>query len=99
VRAIAARKWFEFEAPRWAQPLPLSEDDCTACFNGPERWGRRFLTGKYGLRLRDALWHRENVPPFEVFCADTMRPRGFYREMERDPQRPRAQGRVSTRGA
>jgi hypothetical protein len=28
IRALCARKWFEFEAPRWAQPLPLKLDDC-----------------------------------------------------------------------
>src|SRR6516164_1917658 len=25
--ALRARKWFEFEAPLWAQPLPLKRDD------------------------------------------------------------------------
>jgi hypothetical protein len=77
-RAMAARRWFELEAPAWAQPLPLKEEDCIAYFDEPAQCGRRRLVGRYGMRMRSAWWHRENVLPFEVFCADQLRPPGFW---------------------
>jgi hypothetical protein len=70
VRALCCRKWFEFEGPRWAQPLPLKEDDCIALFNLPEpRWGRHWLVGEYGRHLRRLGWHYQRAIPFEKFCA------------------------------
>src|SRR5262249_6396034 len=35
VRALCARKWHEYEAAVWAQPLPLTEDECLARYNTP----------------------------------------------------------------
>src|SRR5262245_30258872 len=66
VRALCARKWFEFEGPRWAQPLPLKEDDCIALLNTPEpRWGRHWLVCEYGRHLRGYDWHYQRAIPFE----------------------------------
>jgi hypothetical protein len=64
----------------WAQPLPLTREDCEALFNLPEArpHGREYLVGRYGLLLRDHGWHYHNAKPFEVFCADQLRPPGFW---------------------
>ena len=68
VQALLARKWFEYEAPLWAQPLPLTEEDCAACFNrGGDR--RSSLVGNYARRLREMWWDYRLATPFEVFCA------------------------------
>src|SRR5262245_19303128 len=67
VRALVAKKWFEFEAPRWAQPLPLSEDDCIALINQPNR--RLYAVARYGRYLRALRWHLERVEPFEIFSS------------------------------
>jgi hypothetical protein len=84
MRAICAREWFRYEAPRWAGKLPLTEDDIIACFNPPyDRDRRRGLVGQYGRVLRGAAWHLENVPRFEVHCADIMRPPGFWKQERR----------------
>jgi hypothetical protein len=59
VRALAARKWFENEAPPWAQPLPLRYDDMITLLNGPYqgKWRPR-LVSEYAQRLRASGWHR-----------------------------------------
>jgi hypothetical protein len=67
IRALCCRKWFEFEAPMWAQPLPLTDDDCVALFNQPNE--RLHVVGEYGILLRSSGWHRENVRPFEKYCG------------------------------
>jgi|SRR5262249_25899891 len=66
VRARCAQCWFEFEAPRWAQPLPLRLKDCQALYNQPNR--RLRPVGEYGELLRALGWHLERARPFEVFC-------------------------------
>jgi hypothetical protein len=72
-RALCCQKWFEFEAPKWAQPLPLSAEDCYGRWQGPNRGSQRhYLVGQYGLRLRGTGWERRNVPPFEVHCAQML---------------------------
>lgn len=74
VRALCARHWHGFEAPRWAQPLPLSEKDCTAGSNSCNQRDR--LLAGYGLLLRSHRWHLDNKPrlQFEVFCAEQLMP-------------------------
>src|SRR5262249_10517998 len=71
-----ARKWFEFEAPAWAQPLPLTLEDCLARSNMPgySTVSREFLAGQYGLKLRGYEWHLDRAPRFERFCADMLNP-------------------------
>jgi hypothetical protein len=69
VRARCAQHWFEFEAPRWAQPLPLRLKDCRALYNQPNR--RLMPVGKYGEVLRAMDWHYERASPFEVFYSAT----------------------------
>jgi hypothetical protein len=32
IAALCAVRWFELEAPPWAQPLPLKAEDCYALF-------------------------------------------------------------------
>jgi hypothetical protein len=76
-QALRARKWFEFEAPAWAQPLPLTYEDCIRGFNirgaGPD-WSRRFdLISRYSKDLRAFRWQYQRVLPFEEFCAATLR--------------------------
>jgi hypothetical protein len=66
VRARCAQFWFEFEAPRWAQPLPLRLKDCQALYNQPNH--RLRPVGEYGELLRALGWHLERAKPFEVFC-------------------------------
>jgi hypothetical protein len=80
VRACVCRKWFEYESPRWAWPLPLTREDCLARCNTPEArpHSRAHLVGQYGLLLREFRWHYERAKPFEVFCADRLRPPGFW---------------------
>jgi hypothetical protein len=80
VRALVCRKWFQYEAPAWAWPLPITAEDCYARCNTPGEppYGRNFLVGKYGLELRSAEWDLERAPRFEVFCANQLRPPGFW---------------------
>jgi hypothetical protein len=74
-RALVAKSWFEHEAPRWAQPLPLKFDDCIALFNGPNRGNRRLhLVGEYGKHLRGMDWEIQRAQPFELFCAYQLLP-------------------------
>jgi hypothetical protein len=77
LRALRARRWFEFEAPPWAQPLPLKLEDCYALFNDPPHRGkiRPALVGEYGICLRGMDWRLEYAPPFEEFCAEQLSPR------------------------
>jgi hypothetical protein len=72
MRALKARKWFEFEAPLWCQPLPLSQDECVALLNQPNR--RLFPVANYGTMLRSHGWDLTYVLPFEVFVADELNP-------------------------
>lgn len=76
VRALCARRWFEAEAPPWAQPLPLSEKDCFALINEGGHGGghRPRLRGEYGLRLRSGGWNLKYATPFEMFCAQKLMP-------------------------
>jgi hypothetical protein len=76
VRALVCRKWFEFEGPRWAQPLPLTEEDCYA--RAKPYHDRGSLICEYGRHLRDCSWDLERAQRFEVFCADRLRPPGFW---------------------
>ena len=76
VRALCTRKWHEFEAPRWAQPLPLTEDDCIALYNLPEPpWGRNWLVAEYGRHLRalggtmSGRFHSRNSAPRNTIPA------------------------------
>jgi hypothetical protein len=70
LQALRCRRWFEYEAPPWAQPLPLSFEDCIARYNGVNCNSQRgYLAGQYGLLLREAAWEWKHVPAFEVFCA------------------------------
>src|SRR5215472_13827141 len=49
MQALRCQRWAESELPPWALPLPLSFEDCLACFNGPNRSSRRgWLVGEYG---------------------------------------------------
>ena len=73
IRALRAQRWFEQEAPPWAQPLPLTFEDCIARYNGPNRGSRRgSLVGNYGVMLRQMQWRYENAWPFEVYCAHVL---------------------------
>jgi hypothetical protein len=80
VRALVCRKWFQYEAPAWAWPLPITAEDCYTRCNAPGEppYGRNFLVGKYGLELRSAEWDLDRVRKFEIFCADQLRPPGFW---------------------
>jgi hypothetical protein len=69
IQALRSQKWFTFEAPAWAQPLPLRREDCEALGDTPDRWGRDWLRGEYGQHLRSLSWHYERAIPFEKFCA------------------------------
>ena len=75
IAALCAVRWFELEAPPWAQPLPLKAEDGYALFNGSHQGNRRsHLRGEYGLMLRGMWWDVARAPPFEVFCADALSP-------------------------
>src|SRR5262245_39057134 len=65
LQALRCRRWFEGEAPPWAQPLPLSAEDCYERWQGPNRGSQRhYLVGQYGLALRGAGWEWKNMQPF-----------------------------------
>jgi hypothetical protein len=75
IKALCARRWFEFEAPRWAPPLPLKRNDCVALYNGVHRGNQRsMLVGQYGTKLRSMHWDYERAPAFENFCAQVLSP-------------------------
>jgi hypothetical protein len=75
LQALRCRRWFESEAPPWAQPLPLSFDDCVARFHIPHRGSQRgWLTGEYGKLMRGMNWNYERAPPFEMHCAQLLVP-------------------------
>jgi hypothetical protein len=67
-QALRAREWFLFEAPRWAQCLPITLDDCRMWNVHPNR--RLRPVGWYGILLRSRDWDFSDAPPFEQFCAD-----------------------------
>ena len=73
VQALLARKWFEHEAPPWAQPLPLGVAECNDLFNGVNRGNRRcWLRGGYGIHLWWLNWETKYAQPFELFCAEQL---------------------------
>jgi hypothetical protein len=72
IRALCCQHWFEFEAPRWAQPLPLRQKDCWALYNLPNC--RRTPVGQYSEALRSLGWHYRRAPPFEVFYSQLQAP-------------------------
>jgi hypothetical protein len=80
MRALLAQKWFEFEAPRWAWPLPIREEDSLARRNAEERWQnprqdhRYRIVADYAESLRGLGWHYERILPFEIYCAHCLRP-------------------------
>jgi hypothetical protein len=73
VRALLARKWFEQEAPPWAQPLPLRYDRMIVLLNQfrPGNWRPR-LVAEYAQRLRASEWHIQRAQRFEEFSAYVM---------------------------
>jgi hypothetical protein len=79
-QALRAQKWFEFEAPAWAQPLPLRFEECVQLNRlygdgvGPD-WTRRFgLISRYAQDLRSLRWRYERMLPFEQYCAQVLNP-------------------------
>ena len=75
IRALCAQRWFEEEAPKWAQPLPLRFDECVALFNGPNAGKRRpGLVGEYGQYLGWMGWKLQHAQRFEEFCAYKISP-------------------------
>jgi hypothetical protein len=76
-RALCARRWFEFEAAPWAQPLPVSASEISALFNRPNR--RLYPVADYGLMLREMSWRYQHAMPFEEFTAQYLEEPGFWR--------------------
>src|SRR5262249_35642169 len=72
VRARCAQHWFEWEAPRWAQPLPPRPKDYEALYNQPNR--RLTPVARYAESLRGMGWHLEHATPFEDFCSQLLAP-------------------------
>ena len=70
VKAVLARKWFEGEAPRWMQPLPLSEDERVALNGGADR--RLAVVANYGMTLQSLGWNIERAPSFMDYYAASM---------------------------
>jgi hypothetical protein len=70
VRALLCQKWFEDEAPKWAQPLPLRYDRMIILLNQFDgtNWRPR-LVSEYAQMLRMLGWHFERAQPFEIFSA------------------------------
>jgi hypothetical protein len=76
IRAAVARAWFKYEAPRWAWPLPISQEEIVARLNvheGSRPFGRHQLVAEYGRHLRGLAWHIERARPFEEYCAEWLR--------------------------
>jgi hypothetical protein len=72
VRARCCQHLFEFEAPRWAHPLPLRVKDCRALYNQPKR--RLMPVGRYGELLRAMEWHYQRAPLFTDYYAEYCAP-------------------------
>jgi hypothetical protein len=68
-RAICARKWFEFEAPAYCQPLPISERERLALTNRLPYRPYRNVVANYVSELRDSGWHVDCVKNFLDFYA------------------------------
>src|SRR5262245_46351769 len=65
VWALRAREWFEHTAPKWAQPLPLREDECEMLLKDADRQNQ--LLGHYALSLRSMGWNYVTHPPFAIW--------------------------------
>jgi hypothetical protein len=76
VTALCALRWFETEAPIWAQPLLLKAEECYPLLNNHPcgRHRRAFLRGSYGMHARSMSWNIERMTPFELFCAYQLLP-------------------------
>ena len=73
VRALLAQKWFEGEAPRWLQPLPLNEAERVALNSSGDR--RLAVVARYAVNeLQSRDWNYERATPFIDFYAQVMRP-------------------------
>jgi hypothetical protein len=67
IRALCAVRWFELEAPLWAQPLPLRQEEFEAVNRLPDQ--RRRPVAFYGRILRGQGWNLKYAQPFEKFLA------------------------------
>ena len=82
VAALLAKKWFEFEGPLWAQPLPLTFAGCVELFNGVHQLNRRSqLRGGYGMHAGTMGWKIANMRPFEEFCAYELSPSTYQQPL------------------
>jgi hypothetical protein len=70
-RAICARKWFEFEAPAYCQPLPISEVERLTLTNSLPYY--RNVVANYVSELRGAGWHVDHAKNFLDFYAASCR--------------------------
>jgi hypothetical protein len=66
-QALCCLEWFRLTGPEWAQPLPITREDCIWCYNQPNK--RLYPVGRYGIVLRDHGWDYMRAPPFEQFIA------------------------------
>src|SRR5262245_7147450 len=62
---LFARQWHEYDAPPWAQPLPLSIKECQPLFNSTEY--RLQVLARYAMQLRLTDWDIRHAKPFAHF--------------------------------
>jgi len=81
-RALAARERFKTDGPAWAQPLPLSWDDCCRLAGAG---GRMELLGNYAASLLGSKWDAAH-PSFGRFCRGMMADRSTPGYLRNDPE-------------
>jgi len=81
-RALAARERFKTDGPAWAQPLPLSWDDCCRLAGAG---GRMELLGNYAASLLGSKWDAAH-PSFDRFCRGMMADRSTPDYLRNDPE-------------
>jgi hypothetical protein len=85
-RALAARDLFATDGPAWAQPLPLSWDECCK-LSGVG--GRMELPGHYASSLLGSKWDAAH-PSFDRFCRGMMADRSTPARLRNNPELRRA---------
>jgi len=83
-RASAWRERFAIEGPPWAQPLPISWNDC--CRLAHERGdGQMQLLGQFASSLLGDKWDPAH-PSFDRFCRGLMAEPGSPAHLRNDPE-------------
>jgi len=83
-RALAARKWHRNHAPRWAEKLPISQNDFNE--NWREQSPQQLLLLNFGSSLQFLWWHYNQHPPFPTYAAGVLAYDFAPDEIRNDPE-------------